>query len=44
LDIKGKELFLPIRLALTGSKHGPELPRIAEFLGREETLQRLARI
>ena len=44
LNIKGKELFLPIRLALTGSKHGPELPRIAEFLGREETLQRLARI
>ncbi|HEX2091565.1 MAG TPA: glutamate--tRNA ligase [Longimicrobiaceae bacterium] len=35
---KGRALFLPVRLALTGEEHGPELPRIAGVLGRERTL------
>ncbi|HEX9972944.1 MAG TPA: glutamate--tRNA ligase [bacterium] len=32
----GKDLWMPIRAALTGKLHGPELPHIAEILGREK--------
>lgn len=39
--IKGKELFQPIRLALTGEEHGPELGIIAYVLGKEEVLRRI---
>ena len=38
---KGRELFQPIRAALTGRTHGPELPRIIELLGREAAVHRL---
>jgi len=31
--IKGKHLWMPIRVALTGQVHGPDLPRVAEILG-----------
>jgi glutamyl-tRNA synthetase len=40
--IKGKELFQPIRLALTGEDHGPELGLIAFVLGKEEVLRRIS--
>lgn len=39
--IKGKNLFMPLRLALTGMEHGPELGMIAYVLGKEEVLKRL---
>lgn len=39
--VKGKNLFMPVRLALTGEEHGPELGMIAYVLGREEVLKRL---
>lgn len=32
--LKGKELFMPLRLAITGSDHGPELVRIIPLLQR----------
>jgi glutamyl-tRNA synthetase len=38
---KGKQLFLPLRLALTGQPHGPELPVLLPLLGREKALARL---
>lgn len=38
---KGKALFMPIRLALTGMEHGPELSRLLPLLGRERVLARL---
>ncbi len=38
---KGKDLFLPIRLALTGDKAGPELDHIADLLGKERVIKRL---
>lgn len=38
---KGKTLFMPIRLALTGMEHGPEMSRILPLLGREKVLARL---
>jgi glutamyl-tRNA synthetase len=43
LGVKGAGLFQPIRAALTGRTHGPELPVIAELLGREVCVQRLTR-
>ena len=35
--VKGKELFMPVRIALTGQNHGPEIALIAEALGKEKT-------
>jgi len=38
---KGKQLFLPLRLALTGQAHGPEMSRVVLFLGKEQVELRL---
>ena len=38
---KGKQLFMPLRLALTGLFFGPELDPLVALLGREETVRRL---
>ncbi len=38
---KGKELFLPLRLALTGQAAGPELKLLLPLLGREKAACRL---
>jgi glutamyl-tRNA synthetase len=38
---KGKALFQPLRLALTGQDHGPELKRLLPLIGREKALARL---
>ncbi|MBC1984454.1 glutamate--tRNA ligase [Listeria booriae] len=38
---KGKGLFMPIRVAVTGEMHGPELPQSIEVLGREKVVNRL---
>jgi glutamyl-tRNA synthetase len=40
---KGKALFMPLRAALTGMTHGPEMPRLLELMGLERARQRLAR-
>ncbi|MFU0506523.1 glutamate--tRNA ligase [Pseudaminobacter sp. NGMCC 1.201702] len=37
---KGKSLFMPLRLALTGLSSGPELADLLPLLGREGTLAR----
>ena len=39
--VKGKALYHPLRLALTGREDGPELVRIAPLLGKAEVLKRL---
>lgn len=39
---KGKELFLPLRKALTGLDHGPELKKLLPLLGKEKTKERLS--
>ncbi|MCD4690674.1 glutamate--tRNA ligase [bacterium] len=41
VDVKGKELFMPVRAALTGRTHGPALGKIAAVLGRDRVLARL---
>lgn len=39
---KGKALFMPLRLALTGLDHGPELAQLLPLIGRERVLERLS--
>lgn len=41
LGIKGKMLFQPLRVALTGELHGPEMAKVFHLLGKEKMLQRL---
>ena len=36
---KGKELFFPVRAAITGNLHGPDLSRIATIKGSETVLR-----
>ena len=38
---KGKALFLPLRLALTGRDHGPEMAALLPLIGRERAIERL---
>ncbi len=38
---KGKELFMPLRLALTGMEHGPVMKVVFALLGRERAEKRL---
>ncbi|QEN90333.1 glutamate--tRNA ligase [Labrys sp. KNU-23] len=38
---KGKALFMPLRQALTGLDHGPELKTLLPLIGRERVLARL---
>lgn len=38
---KGKELFLPLRLALTGREHGPDMKAMLPLIGRDRALARL---
>ena len=38
---KGKDLFMPLRLALTAKEHGPELKVLFAMLGRERAEKRL---
>jgi len=39
--VKGKLLFKPLRIALTGSENGPELPLIAEIFGKDKVISLL---
>ncbi|MEP6826450.1 MAG: glutamate--tRNA ligase, partial [Aestuariivirga sp.] len=40
-DRKGKTLFMPLRRALTGLDHGPELATLLPLIGRQKALDRL---
>lgn len=42
-QLKPNELLLPLRIMLVGARFGPGVFQIAELLGREETLSRIAR-
>ena len=39
--VKGKNLFMPTRIALTGNSHGPELVNIIYLLGKQNILNRI---
>jgi glutamyl-tRNA synthetase len=38
---KGRALFLPLRLALTGREHGPEMAALLPLIGRDRAIARL---
>ncbi|MEI6641149.1 MAG: glutamate--tRNA ligase [Novosphingobium sp.] len=38
---KGKALFLPLRQALTGMDHGPDMKALLPLIGRDEAVRRL---
>ncbi len=40
-DRKGKNLFMPLRCAITGQEHGPDLKDLLPLIGRERVLGRL---
>ena len=40
--IKGKNLFMPIRIAVSGEMHGPELPDTIYLLGKAKAVNHLA--
>lgn len=41
LKLGGKLVYMPVRVALTGQMHGPELFDVIPLLGRENVLKRL---
>ena len=41
---KGKKLFMPIRVAVTGQTRGPELPDTISLIGKEKVLERVAKL
>jgi len=40
-NVKGRDLFFPIRLCIYGNVHGPSIPEICDIIGKEELLIRL---
>ena len=34
--VKGKQLWIPVRIAITLEEHGPDLPLVAEIFGKEK--------
>jgi nondiscriminating glutamyl-tRNA synthetase len=42
--IKGKDLWMPVRAALTGMTAGPELPQVVEILGKDKMIRFLKQV
>lgn len=42
LGIKGKNFYLPLRLALIGQQHGPDMFTTVSILGKDEAVKRLS--
>lgn len=43
-NVKGKNLFMPIRIATTLVSHGPELAKTIALIGKERVLQNIAKV
>ena len=39
--LKGKEIWMPVRSALTGLTEGPELPLVIQIFGKDKILKLL---
>ena len=39
--IGGQKVYMPLRVAITGQMHGPDLAQIIEVLGRERVIARI---
>lgn len=42
--VKGKNLFMPIRIAVSGQMQGPELPAMIEVLGKEKAISHIDQV
>lgn len=42
--VKGRGLFMPIRIAVSGQMHGPDLPSVIEVLGKEKVLDHIKQV
>lgn len=40
-DINPKELMLPLRIMITGTKSGPDIFSVMEIIGRQECIERI---
>ncbi|MFP4286503.1 MAG: glutamate--tRNA ligase [Candidatus Izemoplasmataceae bacterium] len=40
-SMKGKMLFMPIRIAISNQMHGPDLPHMMHLLGKEKVIEKL---
>ena len=40
--LKGTNLWMPVRIALTGQSRGPELQKLVEYFGKDEVLLRVS--
>lgn len=43
-NVKGKKLFMPVRIGLTGNEQGPELVNIMFLLGKDKMIARLNKL
>jgi glutamyl/glutaminyl-tRNA synthetase len=43
LSLKGKELFMPVRVITTGQEHGPDIYEVLDILGKDRVLKRIER-
>lgn len=41
LKLSGKKVYMPVRIAITGKMHGPELINLIPLIGKERTLTRM---
>ncbi|WP_342252727.1 glutamate--tRNA ligase [Spiroplasma endosymbiont of Amphibalanus improvisus] len=41
LNIKGKELYMPIRIMCSGAQHGPELNNVIYLLGKNKVIENI---
>ncbi|MBN1828179.1 MAG: glutamate--tRNA ligase [Deltaproteobacteria bacterium] len=41
LGVKGKNFYFPLRLALFGNTHGPDIPTLIDILGTDEAIRRM---
>ena len=43
-NVKGKMLYMPLRIALTNEMHGPDFSSLVYLLGKEEIINRLNKV
>lgn len=41
--LKGQQVYMPVRVALTGNQHGPELAEMIPLMGLERVEKRIAK-
>ena len=42
--VKGKNLYMPVRAAISGNVHGPEMSNIIYLLGKDKLVQRAQKV